>query len=64
MNLFNAMIFEFHDLDKKHQLLYDFIAKCDPYFDLINLEINPSGGFDKSNRPKNVEISLERKRQV
>ncbi len=58
-NAFIAMVFEFHDLHIRHNLVYDFIGKC-ASFKLIHLNINPSGGFDKQNRPKCIEISLER----
>ncbi|MBN2867668.1 MAG: hypothetical protein JXK08_03255 [Flavobacteriaceae bacterium] len=55
-----AMVFEFHDLDTQHHLLLDFIEKISNNFNLVYMEINPSGGFVNSS-PKCVELSFERK---
>lgn len=55
-----AMVFEFHDLDVKHHLLLDFIEKISNNFNLVYMEINPSGGFVNS-LPKCIELSFERK---
>ena len=55
-----AMVFEFHDLDTQHHLLLDFIEKTSNNFNLVYMEINPSGGFVNS-LPKCVELSFERK---
>jgi hypothetical protein len=60
LDLFNCLIFEFHDLNDKHEMVYNFLKKCNDKFNLVCLEINPSGGFDKQNRPKNIEVTLER----
>lgn len=62
MNLasFSAMVFEFHDMDLKHQQVYDFLNKCSSQFKMVHLSVNPSGGYDLYGRPKNIEISLER----
>lgn len=57
--LFDCMIFEFHELDKKNHLLLDFLKNCSSEFSLVHLEINPSGGYHKG-VPKNIEITLER----
>ncbi|OEK08856.1 hypothetical protein A8C32_00845 [Flavivirga aquatica] len=57
----SAMVFEFHDLHKNHEKVYQFIKNCTAQFHLVHLSINPSGGFDGKNRPKCIEISLERK---
>ena len=56
----NAMVFEFHDLDVKHHLLLDFIEKISNNFNLVYMEVNPSGGFVNS-LPKCIELSFERK---
>jgi hypothetical protein len=61
INLFNCMVFEFHDLHKKNELLIDFINNCKDRFNVVYLGINPSGGFDEFNNPKVIEISFERK---
>ncbi|MFV5686307.1 FkbM family methyltransferase [Flavobacterium sp. GB2R13] len=61
IHLFNCMVFEFHDLDNKHTALYDFLKKCSVHFDIIHLEVNPSGGFSKNDEPKVIELSLERR---
>ena len=61
LKLFNCMIFEFHHMDIHNDLVYSFIEECSNDFDLIYLGINPSGGKDSLNRPKNIEITLERK---
>lgn len=58
-NAFKAMVFEFHDLDKKHELVLKFLKDCRPNFKMVHLNINPSGGF-VNGQPKCVEISLER----
>lgn len=58
---FTCMVFEFHDLDKKSDLLLDFLSNLESDFSLTSIEINPSGGFFSSNLPKNIEITLERK---
>ncbi|WP_027880034.1 FkbM family methyltransferase [Mesoflavibacter zeaxanthinifaciens] len=55
-----AMVFEFHDLDVKHHLLLDFIKKISNNFNLVYMEVNPSGGFVNS-LPKCIELSFERK---
>ncbi|NJM79317.1 MAG: hypothetical protein HC854_06290 [Flavobacterium sp.] len=55
------MVFEFHNLDEKHLVLYDFLKRCAENFDLVHLEVNPSGGFSKDKQPKNIEVTLERK---
>ena len=61
IHLFNCMVFEFHDLDVKHTLLYDFLKKCSTHFDMIHLEVNHCGGFSKYGQPKLLEFTLERK---
>ena len=61
IHFFNCMIFEFHNLDERHPEFYDFLKKCSIHFDIIYLEVNPSGGFSKSGQPKVVELSLERR---
>lgn len=61
INLFNCMVFEFHELDKRSQDLYDFITFCSTDFNLTSFEANPSGGFTKNKQPKVIEITLERK---
>lgn len=58
---FNAMVFEFHDVHLKHHLVHDFIKTCNSEFKLVHLSDNPAGGYDSNNRPKNIEISLERR---
>jgi hypothetical protein len=60
LDSFNAMVFEFHDMDEKHQLVSDFISNCSSKFQLVYLCKNPSGGYDANKRPKNIEITLER----
>ena len=60
-DLFNCMIFEFHDLDSKNADLYKFLKKCKDSFDMIYLGINPSGGFSECGQPKVIEITLEKK---
>ncbi len=59
-SLFNCMVFEFHDLDKKANELLEFLEKCSNEFTLTHLEINPSGGFSNQGLPKNIEITLEK----
>ena len=61
LELFTSLIFEFHDLDKKNEIAYDFIEKCCSKFDIVYIGINEVGGFDKNRRPKIIEVSLERK---
>lgn len=61
LDRFSALVFEFHDLHKYHDIVYSFIQTCQVQFDLVYLGINPSGGFDGDNRPKCIEITLERK---
>lgn len=61
---FTAMVFEFHDMDKKHDLVEDFIEKCQSHFQLVYITENPSGGYDEYNRPKNIEISLESRKTI
>jgi len=56
---FDALVFEFHDLDKKHQLVYNFIKECSTTFKMAHININPSGGF-VNNQPKCIELSLEK----
>lgn len=58
--IFSAMVFEFHDLDKRSNLLLNFISKIKANFDLVNIEINPSGGF-VNKLPKCIEVTFERK---
>ncbi len=59
--LFNTIIIEFHDFDKKADRACSFIENCLPAFELRYLEINPSGGFSADRQPKNIEIVLIRK---
>lgn len=61
IELFSCLIFEFHDLDKKHEIAYDFIEKCCLKFDIVYIGINQVGGYDKNRRPKIIEVSLQRK---
>lgn len=61
LNRFSALVFEFHDLHKHHEKVYNFIKSCQSQFDLVYLGINASGGFDGNNRPKCIEVTLERK---
>lgn len=61
LDCFSALVFEFHDLHKHHDRVYHFINSCQAQFDLVYLGINPSGGFDGKDRPKCIEITLERK---
>ena len=61
LDCFSALVFEFHDLHKHHDRVYNFIKSCSTQFDLVYLGINPSGGFDGESRPKCIEITLERK---
>lgn len=61
LDRFSAMVFEFHDVHKNHNLVYEFIKICSTTFNLVHIEINPSGGFDAGNRPKCIEVSLEKK---
>ncbi|WP_397362229.1 FkbM family methyltransferase [Olleya sp. R77988] len=61
LNRFSALVFEFHDLHKHNKTVHEFINSCQSQFDLVYLGINPSGGFDGENRPKCIEITLERK---
>jgi hypothetical protein len=56
---FKAMVFEFHDLDKNHKLVYNFIKQCNTTFKMVHLSINPAGGF-VNGQPKCIEISLEK----
>ena len=58
-NAFKAMVFEFHDLDKKHELVYNFLKQCNATFKMVHLNINPAGGYING-LPKCIEISLER----
>lgn len=60
LDKFSAMVFEFHDLHKKHDLVYEFIKKCSTTFNLVHIAINPSGGFEGENNPKCIEVSLEK----
>jgi len=60
LKAFSAMVFEFHDLDKNHKKVYDFLHTCSSQFKMVHLSVNPSGGFDKYKRPRNIEVSLER----
>ncbi|MEZ4858020.1 MAG: hypothetical protein R2781_04355 [Flavobacteriaceae bacterium] len=62
LEAFSAMVFEFHDMDQNHPLVEAFISKCQSHFTLVSITENPSGGYDALKRPKNIEISLERKR--
>lgn len=39
----------------------NFLKKCSEKFNLVHLEVNPSGGFSKEDQPKNIEVTLERK---
>ena len=59
-HLISAMVFEFHDLHLKHQKLIEFLEHITKTFNLVHLEINPSGGFE-NNQPKCMELSFERK---
>lgn len=61
LHLFNCMVFEFHDLDKRHLELYDFIKKCTTHFDMIHLEVNPSGGLSKKRTAQSGRIVLRKK---
>ncbi|MDR7372317.1 hypothetical protein [Flavobacterium aquidurense] len=61
INLFDCMVFEFHDLDTKYLILQEFLNKCSVNFDMIHLEVNPSGGFSKFGQPKVIEFTLERR---
>lgn len=61
IHLFDCMVFEFHDLDNRYLECYVFLKKCSIHFDIIHLEINPSGGFSKNGQPKVIELSLERR---
>ncbi len=61
LDYFSALVFEFHDLHKHHDRVYNFINSCQSQFDLVYLGINPSGGFDGKDRPKCIEITMERK---
>ncbi|WP_055448717.1 FkbM family methyltransferase [Lacinutrix mariniflava] len=56
---FKAMVFEFHDLDEKHELVLNFLKDCSSNFKMVHLNINPAGGF-LNGQPKCIEISLER----
>ena len=60
LNRFSALVFEFHDMHKHHQNVYDFIEACTTQFNLVFIDENPSGGYDNG-QPKCIEISLERK---
>ncbi len=60
LDSFSAMVFEFHDMDQRHQQVQDFISSCSSQFQLVHLSENPSGGYDSKRRPKNIEITLER----
>jgi len=62
LDAFSAMVFEFHNMNQKHNLVEDFILKCQSQFNLVYITENPSGGYDAFKRPKNIEISLERRR--
>lgn len=62
LDCFSALVFEFHDLHKHHDRVYNFINSCQTQFDLVYLGINLSGGFDGVDRPKCIEITLERKK--
>jgi hypothetical protein len=64
LNSFSAMVFEFHDMNEKHHLVEDFILKCQSHFNLVYLAENPSGGYDAYKRPKNIEITLERRKNL
>jgi hypothetical protein len=61
IHLFDCIVFEFHDLDRKHLELYNFLKKCAANFDMIHLEVNPCGGFSKMDQPKVIEFTLERR---
>ncbi|RAJ16995.1 FkbM family methyltransferase [Olleya aquimaris] len=62
LSQFSALVFEFHDVHKMHNEVYNFLQKCSTQFNLVYLGINPSGGFDGSNRPKCIEVTLEPKK--
>lgn len=61
LNRFSALVFEFHDLHKRHDEVCAFLQKSTTQFDLVHLVVNPSGGFDSANRPKCIEVTLEHK---
>ena len=61
LDSFSALVFEFHDLHIKYEQLISFLESCSKQFDLVHLNINPSGGFDGQDRPKCVEVTLEKK---
>lgn len=58
---FSALVFEFHDMHKHHQKVYDFIEACTAQFNLVFIDENPSGGYNGKDQPKCIEVSLERK---
>lgn len=60
LNRFSALVFEFHDMHKHHQNVYDFIETCTTQFNLVFIDENPSGGYDKG-QPKCIEITMERR---
>lgn len=59
---FSALVFEFHDLHKNHTIVHEFFKKCTEQFDLVYIGVNPSGGFEGKDRPKCIEVTLERKK--
>jgi hypothetical protein len=61
LDAFSAMVFEFHDMDQKHHLVQDFVNTCNSQFEMVHLSENPAGGYDSYKRPRNIEISLERR---
>ncbi|MBW2937707.1 hypothetical protein KXJ69_06285 [Aureisphaera sp. CAU 1614] len=64
LDSYSAMVFEFHNMHLKHPAVEDFISKCSTHFNLVYFAENPSGGYDPFKRPKNVEISLERRMDI
>jgi hypothetical protein len=61
LDFFSCMVFEFHNMDKNGQIVYEFIQNCSSKFDLISIDQNPSGGFYDFKRPKNIELTLIKK---
>jgi hypothetical protein len=61
LDFFSCMVFEFHNMDKNGQIVYEFIQNCSSKFDLISIDLNPSGGFYDLKRPKNIELTLIKK---
>ncbi|WP_154662144.1 FkbM family methyltransferase [Siansivirga zeaxanthinifaciens] len=61
LDIFSAIIFEFHDFHVNCYKVIDFLERSSNKFSLVFLGINPSGGYDGFEKPKCIELTLERK---